>query len=577
MKRGWVLVLTLCLSLLTQNSGFAASEDEQWPIPNEFDIGHHSVLIEEQLNASRTYSQLITQNENGMWICKSVSDENCSKGNFYDYNSVLPVCTSVSQTNCIESLFGKNSAGNVEKANFLSYTFLNHPNMFIGDPSKGVPLAGSPSIWKLSGLPHAGGNEYAIVSGLDGIYNKSNSFDRFEDFYLYLFPVSRMTGISAQTDVNGFENFSKCIQKIDTNGRGSLACGGGAQEFGNFRCAVKTDQNGDCYLQRPFPMEARFEINIRLAKEPIGWMHGRMLNPSIDVSQNQIGGVNLKVEAGAVKVPTFYYGDQFSKQSENLQDYWNKCLPLFQCGNSTRIANSNPWKNPNGNERNIADYAESFGDRAINLVRIFGDAAGNKSVAVPSSWNLRSLSRNEMSKANGCFSEGNGIKGIVTTNSTTYSEGPPTFIDGSLNYKVASAHFNPDGSVFKGTYNLVIKAGVARCLYRFTAAPISASIEVVSDSGQTSVATTVFGEKNGWLELSAFNFGFSAPTVRIKFSQEAEVVATPAPTPTPTASPTPSASAKPVVKTATITCVKGKTTKKVTAVNPKCPAGYKKK
>ena len=33
----------------------------------------------------------------------------------------------------------------------------------------------------------------------------------------------------------------------------------------------------------------------------------------------------------------------------------------------------------------------------------------------------------------------------------------------------------------------------------------------------------------------------------------------------------------PVVKATTITCVKGKTTKKVTAVNPKCPAGYKKK
>jgi hypothetical protein len=32
-----------------------------------------------------------------------------------------------------------------------------------------------------------------------------------------------------------------------------------------------------------------------------------------------------------------------------------------------------------------------------------------------------------------------------------------------------------------------------------------------------------------------------------------------------------------VVKKTTITCVKGKTTKKVTAVNPKCPKGYKKK
>jgi hypothetical protein len=36
--------------------------------------------------------------------------------------------------------------------------------------------------------------------------------------------------------------------------------------------------------------------------------------------------------------------------------------------------------------------------------------------------------------------------------------------------------------------------------------------------------------------------------------------------------------AKPVVaKKTTISCVKGKTVKKVTAVKPKCPTGYKKK
>ncbi len=34
---------------------------------------------------------------------------------------------------------------------------------------------------------------------------------------------------------------------------------------------------------------------------------------------------------------------------------------------------------------------------------------------------------------------------------------------------------------------------------------------------------------------------------------------------------------KPIAKTTTISCVKGKLTKKVTGINPKCPAGYKKK
>ena len=85
----------------------------------------------------------------------------------------------------------------------------------------------------------------------------------------------------------------------------------------------------------------------------------------------------------------------------------------------------------------------------------------------------------------------------------------------------------------------------------------------------------------------------------LKYTPAPVVTATPTPTPTPTptltptATPTPMASSTPtptvvatpaptptkavVVKKITITCVKGKTTKKVTAVNPKCPAGYKKK
>jgi secreted trypsin-like serine protease len=49
----------------------------------------------------------------------------------------------------------------------------------------------------------------------------------------------------------------------------------------------------------------------------------------------------------------------------------------------------------------------------------------------------------------------------------------------------------------------------------------------------------------------------------------------PVSTPAPTAKPV--ATTKAPQKKTTITCVKGKTTKKITAVSPKCPTGYKKK
>jgi hypothetical protein len=148
------------------------------------------------------------------------------------------------------------------------------------------------------------------------------------------------------------------------------------------------------------------------------------------------------------------------------------------------------------------------------------------------------------------------LNGIVSTNSNFFISGPPVFnsTEASLDYKVASPHFLPNGDVFKGTYNLVIKSSVARCLYGFTAAPVSAKVSVVSADGSSQVATTVLGERNGWLRLSAAGFTFSSPTVRVKLTQT-----------------------KSAPKKSSITCIKGKTSKKVTGVKPQCPTGYRKK
>jgi len=177
----------------------------------------------------------------------------------------------------------------------------------------------------------------------------------------------------------------------------------------------------------------------------------------------------------------------------------------------------------------------------------------------------------------------------VTTNALTYSAGPPTYNkeSGALEYKVASPHFEASGAEASGSYDLVLKSDVARCIYGFSKAPIKAEISISSQDGQKKVATTVVNESNGWLYLSAKGFTFSSPVIQVKLTQEAPAPApTPTPTPTPiaTQAPAPIESAAPaptlkpvMAKKITITCVKGKLVKKVSAVNPKCPAGYKKK
>jgi len=162
-----------------------------------------------------------------------------------------------------------------------------------------------------------------------------------------------------------------------------------------------------------------------------------------------------------------------------------------------------------------------------------------------------------------------GVAGMVTTNSNAYIAGPPKFQDGDLAYRVASPHYDSKGSIQIGTYDLAIRSDIARCIYGFTSAPIQATLSVVYADGEAKKATTLVSEKNNWLRLSAKGFTYSSPTVKVRLTQEKAIEAP---------SPTPSVSAKPTAaKKTSITCVKGKTSKKVTAVNPVCPKGYKKK
>jgi hypothetical protein len=78
------------------------------------------------------------------------------------------------------------------------------------------------------------------------------------------------------------------------------------------------------------------------------------------------------------------------------------------------------------------------------------------------------------------------------------------------------------------------------------------------------VATVLVSERDGFIKLQADNFTFSSPTIKVKFSQESVA---------PAAIP---AKVEPK-KSSSITCIKGKTSKKITGLNPKCPAGYKKR
>jgi hypothetical protein len=198
----------------------------------------------------------------------------------------------------------------------------------------------------------------------------------------------------------------------------------------------------------------------------------------------------------------------------------------------------------------------SFNQQMMTEFLLWLPVISDKSDYEPTMWTFRSISGGF--NGDSCLRSTEKVVGIVSTNASAYIEGPPVFNKStmSLEYKVAAPHFTPKGDVFRGTYDLQVRSDSARCLYGFSNAPISATIEIVSESGEKQIAVTTVNERDGWLFLSAKGFTFSSPTVNVKLTQ---------------------AAAPSVAKKTSITCVKGKTSKKVTAVNPKCPTGYKKR
>jgi len=157
----------------------------------------------------------------------------------------------------------------------------------------------------------------------------------------------------------------------------------------------------------------------------------------------------------------------------------------------------------------------------------------------------------------------------------------PTWLpaDSALTLQVSSTHLRADRTPNAGIFNIVMPINLAKCLWgvdlsKAASASISASYPELGISEVVTTSSKVVGDT---FQVSAAGFHFSAPVIKMKVTQS--VNAQPVePEPSPTPSPEPVV--KPVatvMKKSTISCVKGKITKKVSAVSPKCPAGYKKK
>jgi hypothetical protein len=280
-----------------------------------------------------------------------------------------------------------------------------------------------------------------------------------------------------------------------------------------------------------FDPNTAMQATIRLSSNAAGWYRARLTDPDIQISEFSPTNNRVKIYGKTVSVPTFVVARKIAELDPVEKNF------AEDFGFSKGVVGANPGAPL------IFSYVEHF--RKI---------VGDKTTEQSTYWSVSSTTWTSQNK---CLADSKRVLGIVTTNAMGYEGTAPKFENGTLNYRVTGMHHGPDGKALNyGTYDLLLRSDAARCLYGFSNAPISASVSITSGDGAQNVATTVVSEKDGWLKLQAAGFTFSEKTIRLKLDQ---------------------AKSQSSAKKSTIVCVKGKTVRKVTAVKPQCPAGFKKR
>lgn len=493
--------------------------------------------------------------------CKSIDDASCMNANYDLWQSYLAPCSSTLLTNCIQSLSATKPDGTTEQANLVANYPSTFDDSFAGNDLEGIPNGATPTLWQFPSVTHSGGGNEFLLATAFGEFGYHHSLQDSPNFSTAIYPVTIKSA-----------NLFKMGLQIDTtrNANNGYSLLGWTQAQ---KGCIFNDETS-CAVDQPFPTGVRFTEVVRTTALLAGWLNGRLANPNISFSQDSQGNSILTITGEPVKVPVFSYWTPKSSLQDPLKTVVSnlaaKMQGQFYCNQGNSICS---------HQYSLSGGSIAYNQPAMDVLSAFLAAEGNTSVAEKSEWSVHSTNNIQGSITESCRRDNNALDGLVTTNGTMYVGSPPTYdaSAGTLNYTVESPHLDHNGSPNQGFYSLILRSDVARCLYNYPNVPLKAQISIISADGNQQIATTNFAEKDGWLLFSANGFSYSNPTISIKLTPAAAPLSSPSPSSAPlttAVSGARTASTAPAIK---FTCIKGKVVKYVTAKNPACPTGYKKK
>lgn len=463
----------------------------------------------------------------------------------YNY---LPLCANEKVLNCIESVAWVKSDGTEVKGTFKENRGSVDPDFtFTRQEKFNVGASITPQVFTFAGLSHSKGSSYAV------------------------------TGHITQDIVNGAPSAPKIVASIAPVYSENVSLD---DKEARAECFNVNANDVKCWKFASSDAGVSFKLSMKLLAKPQGWISGRVTSPKVTISAADASKrFDVSITGSNLSIPLLTKRYDYSDTNERAA--WEKI--------SAAVVTNYPWDK-------VSDVASGelvsvYGPNTFNtfnkLVAIDRQTDGKPSgvgkeydVAdrLAQVWRVVLDPTNTPSGVSGCAAT--DFQGFVSSNAMTYGTALPKYDGTTMSYDVASPHYNPggkdyDADAFKGRYDLLLTEAYAKCVWGLKDGVPNVSVEVQKTDGTLDNSVKVTGALNastGLYEFSAVGFTFSSPKIKIKLSAPPTKDGTPTVT---QAAPAPAPKPKATVQT--ITCVKGKLTKKVVGASPKCPAGYKKK
>jgi hypothetical protein len=522
---GRLFIPVLLASIISLILGASSVSAEQWNIEDESfktPAGYHHVIVDQATEYSpQTFSWMsahIGTSYQKPRYCLELNP--CStltlrNGYSFEGNLVLGNCVRASQQYCLESVDITDALA-IGPARFVRYVVpdLPHPGSwgsFNGSDFK------SSSIWE---VPHEGGvvEHYLVTAAVQFMASAIDEKTypqisaRVERFSYLVDPLE--TPIAEVTS-DGLSLFNKRESGIGIG-------------FASWRkCAWSESKL--CGLREDFERPATIRVALRVPKhQVIPYLSSTIKNAEMSYADLSDSTVLITVAGQSDWIPTIFVRIKDSEFPASLADH-----PV---------------------NLNLGRWGVKSNYAPINAIRpiVEDRATGKKAV-----WGFQTLGKYAPSTEPGvefwlskkmrvCAEGAPGLIGSTSTNAMAYGQGPPVFDGKELKASVAGMHFDTEGEIERGRFDIRLNRSFAACLFGFRDAPTTVTVSITGDNGEPKVAFTTLKQKGEYIYLQASGFTFSTTHITLRLSQSK----------------------------VTIVCRSGARFSKISGTNPKCPKGF---